>query len=128
MPRRATHVVTSGIAGVLFALNQSKSQPEPARLCEALGGLAGGYLGGRAPDILDPPTSPRHRGRAHSLTVADGLVKVSREDLQSWQNNCRTWADGFARQRSTLPPDSGLRILCTLAEIVECSRAFSPAS
>lgn len=117
MPNRNVHLITSGTAGGLLALHRSGGQPEPAQMCEVVGGIAGGCIGGRAPDILDPPTSPRHRGRAHSLAVGGGLINLSLDDLEGWQQTCRRWADGFATKQAACPAGSAERFLLGLAEI-----------
>ena len=117
MPNRATHVVTSSGIGLLFAAHKAGDQPEPARVCELAGGLLGGCVGGRAPDICEPPISPRHRGSYHSVAVGGMLLKVCNKELDEWQRACRRWADDFARRRALVPTDSVQALLLTLAEI-----------
>lgn len=117
MPNRKVHVVTSGAIGALFALHKSGDQPDLSRVCEALGGLVGGYAGGRLPDVLDPPTSPRHRGRAHSFAAAATVLKLSRRDLDRWQQTCRRWADECHANQQAATPCSPERVLMQLAEL-----------
>jgi LexA-binding, inner membrane-associated putative hydrolase len=116
MPNRAAHVLTSTAAGALFAAHRSGNQTDASRLCELAGGFIGGYAGGRAPDICEPPTTPRHRGSAHSAGAGAILVKVCTRDLDDWQRGCRTWADGFAQKRRACPSDSAEAVLFALAE------------
>lgn len=57
-------------AGVCSALSVSAIYPryKSEDLLHQLIGLSiGGYLGARLPDILDPPTNPRHRSLGHGI-------------------------------------------------------------
>ncbi|WKW12891.1 hypothetical protein Strain138_002202 [Pseudogemmatithrix spongiicola] len=118
MPNRDFHVVSSGVAGALFALKRAESQPDAHRLIEALGGIAGGAFGGRAPDLLDPPTSPNHRGSAHSVAAAAAVYSVSGSVLISWQEWLRSKADQLRHERELLPQDSLLRAVYAFAEFL----------
>src|SRR4051812_25438840 len=99
MPNRSAHLVTSGAIGVVYALHMFQGAPEPHRLLEAIGGGFGGCTGGRLPDVLEPATTPNHRGRAHSCAAAGVLLKLSNPKLQAWQQSCRRWADDFDLKR-----------------------------
>ncbi|MGH7593271.1 MAG: hypothetical protein ACRELE_05405 [Gemmatimonadales bacterium] len=117
MPNRPFHVVTSTTAGAVYSWQRSGGQPDGARALETLGGSIGGYLGGRAPDCLDPPClGPRHRGHAHSITVAATLVGVGAAAIPEWQQHCRARADGFAAKRAACTPGSGEAIWLAIAE------------
>lgn len=117
MPNRYVHVMTSGTAGALYALSRSAGEPEPARLCEVFGGIVGGFVGGRTPDVLDPPRSARHRGRAHSLAAGASMIKLGRRELDKWQQTCRRWADGFASKAAACAPESPMCIVFALASM-----------
>ena len=117
MPNRSVHVVTSGALGALYALHMSPSQPEAHRLLEVIGGGFGGCVGGRLPDVLEPATTPNHRGRAHSCAAAGTLLKLSNSKLRAWQQKCRDWADEFDRKRSTAPLGSVESVLLQVAAL-----------
>lgn len=117
MPNRSVHVVTSGLAGGVFAYHKASGQPQPYVGFEVLGGVIGGYCGGRLPDIIDPPTSPRHRGRAHSVTVGGAVIRVSSDTLNQWQIFCRTQADACAPRATEAVPGSAPAYLWALASV-----------
>ncbi len=116
MPNRDFHDITSTVVGGGYGLYRSSGQSDGARLLETFGAAAGGLLGGRVPDTLDPPTSPRHRGRAHSFVVAGMLVQFCAEDLPKWQHYCRERADQFAMRRRQCPAGSFDELTLALAE------------
>lgn len=118
MPNRLTHVATSGLTGALFALVKSNREPEAARVYEVFGGILGGYAGGRAPDVLDPPKSPGHRGRAHSFVIAGTGIRVCKKDVERWQQSCRRWAENFASKRMAATPGAATAVLFALAEAI----------
>ena len=80
MPNRREHIEVGAVAGALVALLRSDAQDSGELLLEVAGGALGGALGGRLPDILEPPTSPGHRGVAHAIipVAAAGSFVVSR--------------------------------------------------
>lgn len=118
MPNRKVHVATSTFAGAFFASNQAAQQPAVHQLIESIGGIIGGWVGGRLPDLIEPPTSPNHRGSAHSFAVVGGLIKVGNDSLGTWQERLREKADELAVQRAGLPADSLSRPLYALAEVL----------
>jgi hypothetical protein len=119
MPRRLTHVVTGNGAAILLTLYNSQGQPEPARIWEVFGGWAGGGLGGRLPDILDPAyRNPCHRGSAHSVVIAATGIKLLNEDLDHLQGRCRRWAEYCVERHKAAPPGSWEALLFFLAEKV----------
>lgn len=69
MPNAKTHfLVGAGVGAIAYCLIK-KAQNQPI---EILGLLGIGLIGGVAsllPDIIEPPTSPNHRGLAHSLVA-----------------------------------------------------------
>ena len=118
MPKRKVHLATSGALGGLYALYKCGDQPDSTRFCELVGGIAGGCLGGRAPDVLDPPNlGPRHRGRAHSLAAGITVLNLNETQLRKWQDTCRGWAEDFAQKRGACSPDSQMRFVYTVADI-----------
>ena len=69
MPNKNIHVPVGAVTGFLSVGAMPKKWPGPYIL-EALGAVIGGLVGSQLPDIIDPPTSPRHRGKAHSIAGA----------------------------------------------------------
>lgn len=88
MSKRAVHVafgvVTGGGAAALVA---KKNNEEPlAFLLQTIGGIAGGYGGGTAPDVFEPATWPGHRGFAHSVvTLAGGTTAVVKKGRAAYE-------------------------------------------
>ncbi len=80
MPNRREHTAVGAVAGALTAFLRSSARDPEELLLEVAGGALGGALGGRLPDILEPPTSPDHRGVAHAVipVAAAGSFVVSR--------------------------------------------------
>jgi len=117
MPNRAVHVLTSGLVGGAYAFKQAGSQAGPAAALETLGGLGGGYLGGRLPDLLDPPDCPNHRARAHSLLVGGVLIDLCQGQLEAWQRTCRDWAEKLTARKAAAAPGSPEAFLLGVAEV-----------
>jgi len=74
MPNADFHCPVAALTGATAALALAP-QDGKAALLEALGGAVGGLLGGSAPDVFDPPTSPRHRSLGHGVLIA-GAAKL----------------------------------------------------
>jgi hypothetical protein len=86
MPNRNTHVTVAVIAGVAATLHYTRNESSENRAVELLGALIGSYVGGRLPDVLDPPTSPLHRSYAHGgLAVA----AIAAAEVEKWCRACR---------------------------------------
>ena len=75
MPCRRTHQILGATSATGVALATSDGLPDPGRLVYCLGALAGGSIGGIAPDVLEPAIHGHHRDFFHSLSVA-GLVSA----------------------------------------------------
>jgi len=72
MPCRTAHLVAGAIAGAVVAsLHPGFGNFETGQ--RILLGAGIGALGGILPDLLEPATSPFHRGAAHSV-VAFGIA------------------------------------------------------
>lgn len=93
MPNRKTHVTVGAIAGCTHALYRARNEKPFHLLLEALGGLVGGYIGGRFPDIVDPPTSPNHRSIGHGVLPNATLSTIYYAQLGDWQRRCREQAN-----------------------------------
>lgn len=69
MPNRSTHTFVGSIAGGVAVARVTRDKTDKEKLISVIGGLIGGNIGGRLPDIIDPPTGPNHRGVGHSATL-----------------------------------------------------------
>jgi len=65
-----THKAIGAAAGTVASLiyNGQKGNPDLS-LIYAAGGLLGGILGGKLPDIIDRPDTPNHRSFGHSVAL-----------------------------------------------------------
>ncbi len=77
MPRRPTHIVFGGLAGVIAASAVGPNEASPFSLIEAAAGLVGGCIGGAAPDLIEPATTPLHRGVFHSAALGGGALAAA---------------------------------------------------
>lgn len=108
MPGRTVHsqigIVTGAAAAALVAPTH-----DPLRLAiEIASGGLGGYLGGLAPDAIEPAVSSHHRNLAHSVVAGAAVVMASFVELQA---HCRT-AGSACEQRAlalTAQPDEAAR-------------------
>ena len=73
MANRKAHVLIGAAAGGLLSYWLARQSGSPNPFAEGLGGAFTGALLGLAPDLIEPATSPSHRGTAHSL-AAGALV------------------------------------------------------
>lgn len=89
MPNRRTHKNAGIAVGAITATVCSYKLPSHLRAAEIAGGAFGGFIGGILPDIIEPATSPNHRGMAHSYLagIGGGTLLVSR--MTSWQESVR---------------------------------------
>lgn len=87
MSNRTAHATAAIPSGMAFAAYRARRQ-RPRRLAvETAGGAVGGYIGGRLPDLIDPPDCPNHRGVGHSLlsiAVAGTVVYYKLSDVEEW--------------------------------------------
>lgn len=86
-----THRVVGASVGAVAALYRARDK-DTAPAIEALGGGIAGWYFGRGPDILEPATSPNHRGVFHGVAFALALV-VGEARLLELQDDLRTWAN-----------------------------------
>jgi membrane-bound metal-dependent hydrolase YbcI (DUF457 family) len=106
MPNRDMHLHAGAITGAFAALVMVQGEADTLALAEIAGGLIGGALGGLAPDLLEPATSPHHRKLAHSMVTAGALTLAK---VAEWQAGCRRNCAGHTARASTLPPGSTQR-------------------
>lgn len=66
MPNKKIHTSVGATAGVVKTL-AAQVRNENISLPELIASGVGGLLGGRLPDMIDPPNSPNHRDIGHSI-------------------------------------------------------------
>jgi len=75
MSSRKFHATVGGLAGGLSALVSLPEGQEPLHnLAEVVGGIFGGVLGSRLPDIIEPAIHSYHRDFFHSVAVGGTLT------------------------------------------------------
>jgi hypothetical protein len=102
MPNRDIHVPVGMTAGLVTALYFSKDQKGEDRIWEAIGGVLGGYGGGRFPDVFEAAkNNPYHRAFTHSLVAGTTVSITAKEATDAWVAFFREKADGCAERRKT---------------------------
>jgi len=105
MPNRETHRPVGMALGGAYAAWCAQTEPGDRIAFEALGGVAGGWLGAALPDWIDPPVCPDHRHFGHGAANVIGAVWVSADAMLDIQQRLRRRADRLARQRPFLESD-----------------------
>lgn len=105
MPNRKTHITAGVAAGLIASLLTAQEDTGAGQFAEVLGGIVGGYLGGRAPDLLDPPLHPCHRDLAHGGLAVVALVLTG---LDEWREMCRRADRECVARAANCPPGSSL--------------------
>lgn len=105
MANGKTHKWIGMAAGGGVALLRAQREPLPDQLFEAVGGVIGGYFGGKMPDILEPAIHGWHRDICHSWTVG-GVIATGVAALERWEKDCRERAASFRRRHlaAGVPP------------------------
>lgn len=120
MNRRA-HESAGGAVGAFAALIATPGAAWRDRGVEIAGGYFGGIVGARAPDVFDPPTSPRHRDLGHGIVPVGLVVVALLRVLPAWQAELRTVADRHrnaaarSENRWTAAIHSLIELLCRFA-------------
>lgn len=88
MSNRSTHLVAAAMAsgGMAMYLNSNDKSPNP--ILDTISILFGGWIGARLPDLIDPPTSPRHRSIAHGLVQNVGVQSWAFQNLKKFRHAC----------------------------------------
>lgn len=107
MPNRKTHTAVGTTAGIAATAHATDWTDKPKAIIETIGGGFGGYWGGRAPDLIDPPSSPNHRGLGHGGLA---IAALSALPVSKWKDNLRGWA-AHCRQRAAESQSEGERLL-----------------
>jgi F0F1-type ATP synthase assembly protein I len=76
MSRRGVHEIVGGASGAAFSLASAQATRPSELAVDVIAGSIGGLLGGALPDLLEPPTGPRHRSFFHSVGAAAGLAAL----------------------------------------------------
>ena len=94
MPNGKAHAVLGAVSGGGVAACFALADERGNLLLEGLGGIAGGYLGGLLPDLLEPSKgNPQHRRHCHSWTAGGVDVGVAVAWLRCVQPGLRRKAD-----------------------------------
>lgn len=118
MPNAPTHTRAAVPAGAALAIYRSRNQTT-GQLCEAIGGAIGGWVGGKAPDNLDPAICWNHRRFFHSWTALGAGLVLSDALLVAWENFFRQKADEMRLRQTTEPNlDAITRIFLAFWEAV----------
>lgn len=97
MPNARAHRKIGVVAGALAAGCSTRREPTPALLVEVLAGALGGLLTARLPDIIEPPTCPRHRGVGHAHYPSALLFAAALKRVPQWQARLRAAAASEVR-------------------------------
>lgn len=106
MPSRNTHAPVGLLAGAGASAVSARNLAPEHQAVEILAGAVGGYLGGIAPDVLEPSLSPNHRDLFHSVVVGGAL---SAAVVAQWHANCRARAAECDSRALAAPIDSETR-------------------
>lgn len=101
MANRRTHRRVGRVAGAVYATHRAKEQSLVHCAVEAVGGLFGGEFAAILADVVEPGTSPWHRGPAHSCTTGIGILSLG-DTLAQIEAFCRRQAEQNAERRRTL--------------------------
>jgi len=115
MPDRSTHANVGALTGAAVAVFRAHSAPTPTLIAEGIGGLLGGWIGGIAPDILEPATTPNHRKLAHSAAMGGALMLTR---VTEWQASCRHASNSATRRAIMSQVGSGERSSAELNAIL----------
>jgi inner membrane protein len=106
MPNRKTHAIAGVGAGLVATAVSARHLPAEHRAIEVLAGTFGGYVGGIAPDVLEPALDPNHRDLFHSVMVGGA---VGAAVIADWHASCRQWAAECDARAAAAPIGSDLR-------------------
>lgn len=115
MPNRPIHVAVSTPVGAGYAAYKAKDINGLPGSLEVIGGGLGGFVGGLAPDWIDPPCHPGHRAVGHGALPVAGVAIYWQQNLDAWQQNLRRIADDHM-QRQSIATDPLAVVWHTIAE------------
>lgn len=114
MPNRNVHVPVGALSGGLVTALATPMTWQGPYWVEVISALAGGALGGRLPDMIDPPDSPRHRGFGHSIACAVIVEAGLSDALMSLRTQIKeldSEADLYLRNGYTIPSEVASKLL-----------------
>ena len=106
MPRAKEHINAGQIIGGIAAGVTGPEGDPVALIIEILGGIFGGNIGARIPDIIDPPNHGGHRGFGHGMmpntaivascaegfcSTRIGLREVAKEAMNEYRETGEIW-------------------------------------
>lgn len=108
MPSKPIHVkagMVSGAAAVAIC-NHVENNPSIS-VADLVGGIAGGYLGGRIPDLIDPSKigGPNHRSYGHGIAQNSALAMWIFNNIQEFRKMCFEKATEFEIKSKELTDD-----------------------
>jgi hypothetical protein len=89
---RAHRKVGSIVGGGAAAWSARKQTPA-TQLLETLGGIGGGIVGARMPDLIDLPTCWSHRSVGHGIAPIAAATTAAFKMLEGWREKLRARAD-----------------------------------
>lgn len=113
-----THQKIAMASGGVAALLMSNEKEPWKLIAETLGGVIGGLVGGKLPDIIEPAVHSWHRNVAHSFSTGAVVVGAAAKGVQSWHASCRAKAEAWAQRRrdpNLTPTDRALALVAELA-------------
>jgi hypothetical protein len=116
MSNRKIHTIVGATSGGVFAGAVAGNRGSNV-LLEGIGGGLGGWVGARLPDLIDPPTSPRHRSVGHGVAQSAIAGRYLLDAIPRWQG----WLRGMAAQHqeaARIAPDRWSELGHTIAHVV----------
>lgn len=86
------------LAGGGAAAWTARKQTLAIQLVETLGGVVGGVVGARMPDVIDPPTCWNHRSVGHGIAPIGAAATTLSKMLTGWQEKLRARANAEHHQ------------------------------
>lgn len=74
LPNAGTHAIAGSATAVAAWIADRRNAESAIRVQDLIVVALVGYVGGLVADLIEPATSPNHRGFAHSIVVAVGLI------------------------------------------------------
>ena len=118
MANGKVHKRAGALVGALTAASYARDQAPAAFLLETLGGIGGGVVGAKLPDVVDPPTSGRHRSIGHGIAPTSAVAVHYAKALPAAQNWLRAEA---LRQQGVADSCDGLQYFWHALLAVLCS-------
>lgn len=100
MPRKEEHIYKGMLLAVAVGGASAHDQPPTKAALEIAGSIAGGYVGARFPDVVEPANRPNHWGFAHSIAAGVGLSVVAIRNGPQLRDGFRAAGDEFFAMQS----------------------------